>query len=104
MRFGLKDSTIEMIQQVLAKYAAVEQAILYGSRAKGTYRNGSDIDLTLIGKDISSTLKANIWNEIDELPLLYSFDISCYHEITNTALLDHISRVGIIFYEKNREK
>ena len=47
MKFGLKDITIQKIQQVLAAFPQVEEAILYGSRAKGNYKDGSDIDLTL---------------------------------------------------------
>ena len=50
MKYGLKESYIQQIQFVFAEYPAIEKVILYGSRAKGNYRNGSDIDLTLVGK------------------------------------------------------
>ncbi|MDR3183270.1 MAG: nucleotidyltransferase domain-containing protein, partial [Planctomycetaceae bacterium] len=49
MRYGLSEETIEKINGVLSQHTAVEKAVIYGSRAKGNYKNGSDIDLTLFG-------------------------------------------------------
>ena len=53
MMYGLNDSHIKKIQSVFANYSAINKVILYGSRAKGNYRNGSDIDLSLVGKDLT---------------------------------------------------
>lgn len=53
MTIGLSDATVQAIRDVLRKYPQVHQGILYGSRAKGTYKTGSDIDLTLVGKDLT---------------------------------------------------
>ena len=53
MKYGLPESAIQKIQAVLRHYPQVEKAILYGSRAKGNYKNGSDIDLTLQGTELS---------------------------------------------------
>jgi uncharacterized protein len=100
MRFGLKEEVIEAIQQVFALHPEVEKAILYGSRAKGNYKPASDIDLTLIGGNIDTTLLHNISWELDDLLLPYTFDLSIYHQLNNTALLDHINRVGILFFPK----
>ncbi|MCS6796683.1 MAG: nucleotidyltransferase domain-containing protein, partial [Raineya sp.] len=49
MKYGLPNSAIEAIQKVFSKYPEIEKVILYGSRAMGNYRVGSDIDLTLCG-------------------------------------------------------
>lgn len=98
--FGLKNNKIQAIKAVFKKYAAVEKAILYGSRAKENYRNGSDIDLTLIGHELDLTTQLKIENELDDLLLPQKIDLSIFHKIENPDLIAHINRVGIVFYEK----
>ena len=99
-RFGLKESTINKIISVFAKHPKIEKVLLYGSRAKGNYRNGSDIDLTLIGDELSYSYLSNIELDIDDLFLPYSFDISILKDIDNPDLVEHINRVGVVLYEK----
>lgn len=98
--YGLKDKHIEKIRAVFARYPAIEKAILYGSRVKGDYRNGSDIDLTLEGDNLDLSMLFKIENELDDLLLPYKIDLSILHKIENEDLIDHINRVGIVFYEK----
>lgn len=98
MKFGLKKETIDKINSIFSKYPQVEEAILYGSRAKGDYKNGSDIDLTLQGKGLNLSLVNKISLEIDDLSLPYSFDISILDQISSPDLIDHIKRRGVIFY------
>jgi uncharacterized protein len=100
MRFGLKEGTIEKINSVFAQFPEVEKVILYGSRAKGNYRNGSDIDLTLIGEGLNLDVLNKIDMKIDDLLLPYSFDNSIYRQINNPDLVEHIERVGKVFYKK----
>ncbi len=100
MKFGLKDETINKINSIFIKYPEVEKAVLYGSRAKGNYKNGSDIDLTLFGVNLDLSIIYRIEEEIDDLLLPYTFDISIYHQISNENLIEHIDRVGVVFYEK----
>lgn len=101
MRFGLKESTIDKIISVFVKYAKIEKILLYGSRARGNYRNGSDIDLTLIGKYLNYSQLGSIESDIDDLFLPYSFDISIFKDIDNPDLVDHINRIGVVIYEKD---
>lgn len=103
-RFGLKEKVIRQITSVLAKYPEVESAVLYGSRAKGNYRKGSDIDLTLKGKTLTINTVFSIECEIDDLLLPYLFDISIFSHIDNPDLVDHIQRVGISFYKKEQSQ
>lgn len=98
---GLSTKTINLINGVFAKYSAIKRAILYGSRAKGNYRNGSDIDLTLCSDDVSHRLLVAILVDLDELLLPYMIDLSFYTQIENENLQEHIARVGVVFYEKN---
>ncbi len=99
-RFGLKEATIQKICGVFAKYPQIEQAVIYGSRAKGNYKNGSDIDLTLHGKDLTLDLLYQISTEIDDLLPPYTIDLSIFHDLKDPDLIDHIQRAGIVFYEK----
>ena len=100
MPYGLKGKHIEAINSVFSKYPQIEKTILYGSRAKGNYRNRSDIDLTLKGEALTLSILSKIETELDDLLLPYKIDISIHHKIENPDLLEHMDRVGIVFYEK----
>ena len=97
-RFGLQPDVITKLLQVFEKYPRVEKVLIYGSRAKGNYRPGSDIDLTLKGKQLKWNDLLSIELEIDELLLPYKVDLSLYNEIDNKDLIDHIDRCGVEFY------
>ena len=102
-RFGLNPATIDKINSVFAAVPEIEQVIIYGSRAKGNYRNGSDIDLVIKGEGVSLTRLLKIENELDDLLLPYRIDLSLLHKNDDAALLDHINRVGAVFYDKPDE-
>jgi len=100
MKYGLSTTTVERLQNTLLHYPEVEKAVLYGSRAMGTYRPGSDIDLTLCGDELDHTLLTRISNELDDLLLPYQIDLSLMALLSHPALLNHISRVGVVLYAK----
>lgn len=98
--FGLKENTIKKINSIFEKHEEIEKVVIYGSRAKGNYRNGSDIDLTLFGNDLKYNLIGEISAEIDDLDTPYLFDISIFQLLNSPSLEEHINRVGKIFYKK----
>ena len=98
MNFGLKKTTIDLINSVFSQYTPIEEAIIYGSRAKGNYKNGSDIDLTLIESNLTFSELLEIENKLDDLLLPYKIDLSQKRKISNDELLEHINRVGLVFY------
>lgn len=101
MKYGLPPSAIQKICAVLNRYPQVEQAILYGSRAKGNYKNGSDIDLTLRGgEDLTLNVIYKIINDLDDSFLPYTIDLSIFNNISDPDVIEHIQRVGVTFYEK----
>lgn len=100
--FGLKETHIDSIKTVFRNFDRVEKAILYGSRAKGNYKNGSDIDFTLVGNELDLTTLLKIENELDDLLLPYKIDLSIFHKIENPELIEHINRVGVVFYIKEQ--
>jgi type I restriction enzyme R subunit len=99
LSYGLPAQVVQAIQGVLSQYPQVRSAVLYGSRAKGNFRDGSDIDLTLKTDPTADTaLLLQIENQLDELNTPYQFDLSLFHHITNPSLIEHINRVGVNFY------
>ena len=99
MKFGLSDTVIKELQNVFLRYANIEKVLIFGSRSKGNYRAGSDIDLAVIGKDIDYRLILNLQCDIDDLGLLYSIDLLDYQKKKGTPIGNHIDRVGQVFYE-----
>lgn len=100
MNFGLSEKTINKINSVFEKHVEIDEVIIYGSRAKGNFREGSDIDITLKGKTISYTILSKINQEIDDLNTPYLFDISVFETLESKDFIDHINRVGKTFYRK----
>ncbi|HJH30063.1 MAG TPA: nucleotidyltransferase domain-containing protein [Methanosarcinaceae archaeon] len=98
LRFGLKENTIDRINAVFFQYPDIEKVMLYGSRAKGNYREGTDIDLTLVGDELSHAQLNRIETKIDDLLLPYTIDLSIFEHIDNANLINHIRRVGVVFY------
>jgi len=97
--FGLTQNTISTLNDYFKNVPEIEKVKIYGSRALGTYRKGSDIDFALYGK-LNSNLITKISCEIDELPTPYMFDITDYNTIRNEKLKSHIDNFGKVFYEK----
>ncbi len=103
-RSGLTNEEIAGIRAVFKKFHQVEEVLLYGSRAMGTFKPASDIDLTLVGEGIDLTLQTKIEFDLDDLMLPYKFDVSVYDKISNPELLDHINRVGKKLYERKERR
>lgn len=97
--FGLPPATLEAIRRILAEEPAVKKAVIYGSRAKGTYRPGSDIDLTLYGDGLDLDILGRIATRLHESPIPYQVDLSIFELIDHAGLREHIQRVGQPFYE-----
>lgn len=102
--FGLLDRDIHYIMKAFTKFEEIEKVILFGSRAMGNYKEGSDVDLAIIGEKISD----NVIYKLDELlnevyPLPYFFDILHYEKINNGKLKEHINNIGKELYRKENK-
>jgi predicted nucleotidyltransferase len=100
MQFGLNAEDVAKINRVFSDFDAIESVFIYGSRAKGNYKNGSDIDLTLVEQKMSFSEFLALETQLDELLLPYKIDLSQKRKIANPDLLSHINRVGQLFYTK----
>jgi type I restriction enzyme S subunit len=103
MNHGLNEKTVNKIFSVFERFTEIEKAVLYGSRAKGNFKTGSDIDLTLYGEKLSSRLLGDIAEALDDLLLPYTIDLSIFDDLNHAKLREHIERVGVVFYEKKNQ-
>jgi uncharacterized protein len=102
MKYGLSEQQLQEIIAFIATYEAVEEAILFGSRAMGNYEPASDVDVAIKGEGVSALLAARLKFDIEEDTYLpYFFDFVAYSSITNDALKKHIDEVGALIYQKS---
>ncbi len=100
-KFGLRPDDMETILDTLRQYPEVTEAVLFGSRAKGNHKRGSDVDIALKGEQLTHRNVAAISDFLNEETIMpYHFDLLNYHTISSPDLLAHIDRVGVIFYTK----
>lgn len=81
-------------QPLFARHDAIAAVLIYGSCAEGNYRAGSDIDLTIKGGEIPFAEFMQIEDQIDDLMLPYTVDLSQYRQLENADLIAHIDRSG----------
>ncbi|MDR0327023.1 MAG: nucleotidyltransferase domain-containing protein [Planctomycetaceae bacterium] len=99
--FGLKEGELLAIKETFKGDSRILGAAIFGSRAKGNYKPYSDVDIALYGHlntfDVESVI-----SELDDLPLVYQFDVVAYELVNNPELREHIERIGIRIYEKGQ--
>lgn len=100
--FGLYPNSYKQILSIFQKHENIEKVIIYGSRAKGNYREGSDIDLTILG-NLNYDELIQLKLEFEESNIPYLIDISIFNDLQSESLIEHINRVGKIFYNKTEK-
>lgn len=98
--FGIYDNSYAKLVAVFKAYQDVEKVLIFGSRAKGNFKEGSDIDLALIGRNLSHSYLSELREIIDDLNMPYSVDLVLYNEKLDIKLREHIDRVGLVFFKK----
>ncbi|SDO04052.1 nucleotidyltransferase family protein [Alkalicoccus daliensis] len=97
--FGLQKTDIEVIQRMLEQFNEIEKAFIFGSRAIGNFKKGSDIDIAVSGKNINENTLTKLFTLLnEESPLPYFFDLLHYEEISNSELKMHIDNFGVEIY------
>ena len=100
--YGLLDRDLKLILEAANKYQQIEAVVLFGSRAMGNYKKGSDVDLAIVGENIDRKILRRISDDLnEEYPLPYFFDVLNYNDISNEALKKHIDSVGESIYKRN---
>ena len=97
-KYGLNRRDMQTLSDIFGKYEDVKKVLLFGSRAKGSYYTGSDIDMAIVDNNISYQVLRKIKNDISESSLPYNIDLINFSTLTNPSLKEHISRVGKVLY------
>lgn len=103
MDFGLRQSDIDYIVRVISEFSEIEKAVIFGSRAKGDFKPGSDVDIAIYGENITFDTVSAVHSMLEEQgPLPYFFDIVDYTHLDHKDLKEHIDRVGKVIFERTR--
>lgn len=101
VQFGLKSSVLQDLCTIFESFAAIDEVLIFGSRAKGNQKNGSDVDLAIKG-DVDLNTLTKIELMIDNLLLPFTFDICIFNRLKHIDLIDHINRVDKVIYKKDK--
>ena len=103
MAFGLTSKDIELIRSAIETHSTIEEVLVFGSRAMGNYKNGSDVDLAIKGDEVSFRVISRLGAQLnEELPLPYQFDVIDYATIDTPALKKHIDSRGLVFFKREK--
>lgn len=104
MPYGFTEPQFAKLVNSFSEIPGIQSAILFGSRAKGNYHTGSDVDIALKGDNLQLSDVLKILNFLEESEIPYTFDIIIYHSISSKELLEHINRAGIVIYHNETGK
>jgi len=101
---AIYDKSFTLIRESLAEFPEIEKAVIFGSRAMGNYKKGSDIDIVICGENVNHNTTSRLHGKLnEELPVPYFVDIINYNSINLKELKEHIENSGKIIYEKNSD-
>jgi len=98
--FGLDKNVMRSLSEIFESTSEIDKVVIFGSRAKGNFLEGSDIDLSISGKAISFDTLLNLMDKVENLGLLYKIDILNHRTITDADVLEHIHQAGKIFWKR----
>ncbi|HBW37008.1 nucleotidyltransferase domain-containing protein [Desulfosporosinus sp. BICA1-9] len=102
MNFGLREEDLSHIITTMKQFSEIEKAAIFGSRVKGNYKPGSDVDIAIWGNKISFSTLSRLHAILEEeSPMPYFFDIVDYSHLNHKDLKGHIDRVGIVFFTRD---
>lgn len=99
-KFGLTERDMSIIQDILSKYSEVKSVVVFGSRAKGTFKLGSDVDLAIMDAEVKEGVADKLNSYFSDSCLPYFVDLVCYSSLKDSDLKEHIDRVGVPFYSQ----
>ncbi|ACM59878.1 putative nucleotidyltransferase [Caldicellulosiruptor bescii] len=103
-RFGIEEEILDKIIEIFKKYKQVKKACIFGSRARGDYRRGSDIDICIWLEEESENPIYKIQNELEEVNTILLFDVVAFNSITKESLKESIIKEGVIIYERENSR
>jgi uncharacterized protein len=101
IKYGFEESDIDNVISIFKQNSKISKAVLFGSRAKESFRSGSDVDIALFGNNLCLDDLLEAYGFIEDFNLPYKFDLVIYDRISEQSLKEHIDRVGIILYTQH---
>ena len=98
LTFGLSDSILGDLRRVFSSYPEIERVLIFGSRAKCSFRDGSDIDLAVFAPTMSEQRFTRLWSELDSLTLVFKMDVLHWDRLGNERLKSKIPGEGKVLY------
>lgn len=98
LQFGLSERIANSLRETFARYPQVRKAVMYGSRAAGNHRAYSDIDIAVIAPAMQAHDFSALWNELDDLPILFRLDVVHFDRVNNPRLRQNILNDGVDLY------
>ncbi len=100
-QFGITEKSFDLIVESISARPEIERALIFGSRAMGNAKRGSDIDLALCGEKVTRATAEALSRELNEqLPIPYYVDVVAYREIDHDRLKRHIDAEGREFFRR----
>ena len=96
-RFGLTEKQLQLVTEAIGHFDGIREALVFGSRAMGNHKLGSDVDIAIKGRNVAMEL-SSLLNE--ELPLPHYFDVVHYGSLDSESLIRHIDEEGIVFFTR----
>ena len=103
-KFGLTERNIGELYAIFKKYTDVKEVHLFGSRAKGNYTIGSDIDLAVMNTGLQPKTISRILADCAKSSLPVAVDLVDFTSLNNPEFINHIQRVGVLFYDSKRDE
>lgn len=99
LKFGLSTEILDELRQVFSRFPAIDRVLIYGSRARGDFRPGSDIDLMVLAPTMASPEFAQLWMALDDLPIIFRLDVSLCQEVDHPKLMRNMLADGVTLYQ-----
>jgi len=99
LSFGLSAEILDELRVVFSRFSAIDRVLIYGSRARGDFRPGSDIDLLVLAPTMASLEFAQLWMALDDLPIIFRLDVSLCQEVNNPKLMRNMLADGVTLYQ-----
>jgi len=99
LTFGLSAAILDELRLVFSRFSAVDRVLIYGSRARGDFRPGSDIDLLVLAPTMAAPELARLWMALDDLPIIFRLDVSLCQEVDNPKLMRNMLADGVTLYQ-----
>lgn len=100
MNFGLSAEILDWLRAVFVRYPDIDRVLIFGSRARGNYRNASDIDLAVLAPRMDDASFTRLWSELDDLPLVFTLDVLHWDRLPAGRIRDHVIRDGRQVYPR----